>query len=82
MTGFFYAGLCAILFIYFWFCLPETKDRAFAELDILFENHVPARKFRHTNVDQFSGATTEIQLEQSDSNSGAEKGNAQAYEKV
>ncbi|KAI8163264.1 General alpha-glucoside permease [Colletotrichum sp. SAR 10_70] len=33
----------------------ETKDRTFGELDILFENKIPARKFKYTTVDQFAG---------------------------
>ena len=33
MTGFFYAGLTALLIVFMWFMLPETKDRTFAELD-------------------------------------------------
>jgi len=31
---------------WFWFFLPETKDRTLEELDELFEARVPARKFR------------------------------------
>jgi SP family general alpha glucoside:H+ symporter-like MFS transporter len=37
-----------------WFRLPETKDRSFGEIDTLFENKVPARKFKYTKVDQFA----------------------------
>lgn len=40
--------------IWCWFRLPETKDRTFGEIDILFENHLPARKFKHTKVDRKS----------------------------
>ncbi|KAG8845865.1 hypothetical protein FRB96_002233 [Tulasnella sp. 330] len=32
--------------------LPETKDRTFGEIDLLFENRVPARKFKYTAVDR------------------------------
>ncbi len=35
-----------------WFRLPESKDRTFGELDLLFENRVPARKFKKTKVDR------------------------------
>lgn len=28
--------------------------RTFGEIDLLFDNHVPARKFKYTAVDQFS----------------------------
>lgn len=40
--------------IWCWFRLPETKDRSFGEIDLLFEHKVAARKFRTTVVDQFS----------------------------
>ncbi|KAM6517497.1 hypothetical protein FSOLCH5_008460 [Fusarium solani] len=53
-TGLFYAGTNLLCFIWCWFRLPETKDRTFGEIDILFENKVPARKFKYTKVDQFA----------------------------
>ncbi|KAL4888352.1 general substrate transporter [Aspergillus ambiguus] len=53
-AGLFYAGTNLACNIWCWFRLPETKDRTFGEIDLLFENGVPARKFRHTRVDQFS----------------------------
>jgi SP family general alpha glucoside:H+ symporter-like MFS transporter len=62
MTGFFYAGLTALLITFMWFMLPETKDRTFAELDVMFENKLPARRFAKTSVDQFSGHSTVIRV--------------------
>lgn len=59
-SGFFYAGLTAVLAVFMYFMLPECKDRTYAELDVLFENKVSARKFHKINVDQFSGQNTEI----------------------
>ncbi|KAE8328078.1 general substrate transporter [Aspergillus sergii] len=53
-TGLFYAGTNLLCNIWCFFRLPETKDRSFGEIDILFENRVPARKFKSTKVDQFS----------------------------
>ncbi|KAK1926007.1 general substrate transporter [Papiliotrema laurentii] len=53
-TAWFYAGTNALCLIWCWFRLPETKDRSFGELDLLFENRIPARKFKHTRVDQFT----------------------------
>lgn len=53
-AGLFYAGTNLLCNIWCWFRLPETKDRTFGEIDILFENHVPARKFKHTKVDRKS----------------------------
>jgi SP family general alpha glucoside:H+ symporter-like MFS transporter len=37
--------------IWGYFRLPETKDRTFAEIDILFMNGVSARDFPKTKVD-------------------------------
>jgi SP family general alpha glucoside:H+ symporter-like MFS transporter len=73
MTGFFYASLTAILITFMWFMLPETRNRTFAELDVLFQNKVPARKFSKTNVDQFSGNTTAIKTDSDGSSSDGEK---------
>lgn len=52
-TGLFWAGFSIASAIWCWFELPETKGRTFAELDLLFENHVPARKFKSTEVTVF-----------------------------
>lgn len=74
MTGFFYAGLTVLLIIFMYIMLPETRNRSFAELDVLFENKVSARKFHKTNVDQFSGHSTDIKVDDSsDTGSGDEK---------
>lgn len=40
------AAFTAILIVWSYFRLPETKGRSFDELDILFAKRVPARKFR------------------------------------
>ncbi|CAN8097448.1 unnamed protein product [Discula destructiva] len=53
-AGLFYAGTNLLCNIWCWFRLPETKDRTFGEIDLLFDNHVPARKFKYTTVDQFA----------------------------
>lgn len=53
-SAFFYAGTNFLCLVWCWFRLPETKDRTFGEIDLLFENRVPARKFRGTVVDQFA----------------------------
>ncbi|OJJ45236.1 hypothetical protein ASPZODRAFT_143882 [Penicilliopsis zonata CBS 506.65] len=54
-TGFFWAGSCLLCFIWTYFRLPEPKGRTYAELDLLFEQKVPARKFKTTHVDPFTG---------------------------
>jgi len=53
-SGSFYAGTNLLCFIWCWFRLPETKDRSFGEIDLLFENKVCARKFKTTKADQFA----------------------------
>ncbi|KAF7557232.1 hypothetical protein G7Z17_g847 [Cylindrodendrum hubeiense] len=53
-AGLFFAGTNLLCTIWCWFRLPETKDRTFGEIDLLFSNHVPARKFKYTKVDQFA----------------------------
>ncbi|KIX01398.1 uncharacterized protein Z518_09124 [Rhinocladiella mackenziei CBS 650.93] len=53
-AGLFYAGTNLLCNIWCWFRLPETKDRTFGEIDLLFDHHIPARKFKHTKVDQFA----------------------------
>ena len=54
-TAFFWAGTCLMSVIWVFFRLPEPKDRTYAELDVLFEEGVPARKFATTHVDPYSG---------------------------
>jgi len=51
-AGLFYAGTNLLCNIWCWFRLPETKDRTFGEIDLLFNNHIPARKFKSTKVDR------------------------------
>jgi len=52
-SGFFWAGCCFLCFLWSFFRLPEPKGRTFGELDTLFEQRVPARKFAVTVVDPF-----------------------------
>ncbi|KAI4600663.1 hypothetical protein KJ359_012824 [Pestalotiopsis sp. 9143b] len=52
-SGFLYAGLCALCFVWTFFRLPESKGRNYAELDALFAQKVSARKFSKTNVELF-----------------------------
>ncbi|KAL4878816.1 general substrate transporter [Aspergillus karnatakaensis] len=53
-AGFFWAGTCFLCLTWTYFRLPEPKGRTFAELDMLFEQGVSARKFKTTDVDPFS----------------------------
>jgi SP family general alpha glucoside:H+ symporter-like MFS transporter len=52
-AGFFWGGICFLCIIYTYFRLPEPNGRSFAELDLLFERGVSARKFSSTEVDVF-----------------------------
>lgn len=80
-TGFFFAGLTAVLAVFMYFMLPECKDRTYAELDVLFENNVSARKFHKTNVDQFSGHNTEIRYDSSSDTVGSDDDKATTLKK-
>ncbi|KAI1655495.1 sugar transporter [Daldinia decipiens] len=53
-AGFFWAGSCFLCFVYSYFRVPEPAGRTFAELDLLFEQKVSARKFASTDVDVFA----------------------------
>jgi len=53
LTPAFQAGICFLCIIYTYFRVPEPQGRTFAELDLLFERGVSARKFATTNVDVF-----------------------------
>ncbi|KAJ5273163.1 hypothetical protein N7478_008288 [Penicillium angulare] len=52
-AGFFWGGICFLCIIYAFFRIPEPRGRSFAELDLLFERNVSARKFATTQVDVF-----------------------------
>lgn len=57
-SAFFWAGSCLLSCIWVYFRLPEPKGRTYAELDMLFEQRVPARKFAETHVDPFTAHAT------------------------
>jgi SP family general alpha glucoside:H+ symporter-like MFS transporter len=50
----FQGGICFCCIIYTYFRVPEPQGRSFAELDLLFERGISARKFASTDVDVFS----------------------------
>lgn len=58
-AGFFWGGICFLCIIYVYFRLPEPNGRTFAELDVLFEQGVSARKFASTEVDVFGSSVEE-----------------------
>ena len=53
-AGFFWGGICFLCIIYTYFRVPEPRGRTFAELDLLFERGVPARKFNSYQIDVFA----------------------------
>ncbi|KAL3431759.1 general substrate transporter [Aspergillus tetrazonus] len=50
LAGFFWGGITLVLLCWAYFRLPESKGRTFAEMDILFERRVNARRFRKEEV--------------------------------
>ncbi|KAL2672120.1 hypothetical protein Neosp_012818 [[Neocosmospora] mangrovei] len=57
-TAYFWAGTCLVSAIWVFFRLPEPKGRTYAELDILFEKKIAARKFAKTQIDPYSHELT------------------------
>ncbi|KAL3418206.1 sugar porter family MFS transporter [Phlyctema vagabunda] len=55
-SAFFWAGTCFLCILWIFFRLPEPKDRTYAEMDVLFEKRISARKFRDTKLDIFAPA--------------------------
>ncbi|KAI0699131.1 maltose permease [Cytidiella melzeri] len=53
-SGLFWAASAGFSTLYCFLRLPETKGRSYGELDLLFENKVPAWRFKSTKVDQFA----------------------------
>ncbi|WAO92417.1 MFS domain-containing protein [Fusarium falciforme] len=58
-AGFFWAGTCLVCAVWTYFRLPEPKGRTYAELDILFERHISARKFKETTVERLDAGFEE-----------------------
>ncbi|KAJ4388642.1 hypothetical protein N0V93_006101 [Gnomoniopsis smithogilvyi] len=52
-AGFFWGGVCFLCIVYTYFRVPEPMGRTFAEMDMLFEQGVSARKFANAKVDVF-----------------------------
>lgn len=57
-AGFFWAGICFLSIIWTYFRLPETKGKTYAEMDILFERRVSARKFATTAAGEFTRSSS------------------------
>jgi SP family general alpha glucoside:H+ symporter-like MFS transporter len=74
-TAFFWGGMNLLGIIWTYFRLPEPKGLTFADLDVLFENRVSARKFRKVEVDPFRSDNLVVVEEEADeySDHAAEK---------
>ena len=53
-TGFVWGSTAFVTFVWAFFRLPETKDRTFDEIDVLFAKKISARHFARTEVDTFN----------------------------
>jgi len=49
--GYVWAGTAFFCLILAYFYVPEMKGRSYREIDILFNRHVPARKWKNTAID-------------------------------
>ncbi|TDZ75184.1 Maltose permease MAL31 [Colletotrichum trifolii] len=58
--GFFFGGLAGMCLYWAWFRVPETLDRTFEELDVLFDRRVPARKFGSYAVGQEAATSLRV----------------------
>ncbi|TPX16248.1 uncharacterized protein E0L32_003897 [Thyridium curvatum] len=57
-TAFFWGSLSFLTTVWGYFRLPETKDRTFGEMDVMFQKGIPARKFANYQLnpeDEFIG---------------------------
>ncbi|CDK26910.1 unnamed protein product [Kuraishia capsulata CBS 1993] len=59
-TGFLFGGLSFILTVWTYFRLPETANKSFQEIDILFERGVSARHFASFDVTKLDEETASI----------------------
>ena len=50
-TGWVWAPICFVGWLWCYFRLPEFKDRSYYELDVLFERRISSRKFAETTVE-------------------------------
>ncbi|KIW65451.1 hypothetical protein PV04_07710 [Phialophora macrospora] len=55
--GFVWAGLCVLTFAAFWYLVPEMLGRTPLQLDLMFEQKLPARKFS-----KWEGQTIELMV--------------------
>ncbi|KAI0205679.1 sugar porter family MFS transporter [Astrocystis sublimbata] len=56
--GYYFGGLGALCLVWSYFRVPETKDRSYEELDVLFDRRVPARQFKTYEIEGSSPVQT------------------------
>lgn len=49
-TGFLFGAISVVCLIWCYFRLPESRNRTYEELDILFQRRIPARQFKNYNL--------------------------------
>lgn len=59
--GYIYGGFAIVATVYAYFFVPEIKDRSLEELDELFDQHVPARKFAQAQTHGAAHRITELE---------------------
>ncbi|KAK3331515.1 MFS transporter [Apodospora peruviana] len=79
--GYIWFGSNAILFVFTWFCIPETRDRTLEEIHEMFEANVPARKFK-SYVCTSTRAMADAAIKETEVNSVVHKENVVRTEKV
>ncbi len=52
-TGFFWFGTGFLTLVWAFFRMPETKNRSFEELDLMFAAKLPTRAFKNWEVDAY-----------------------------
>jgi SP family general alpha glucoside:H+ symporter-like MFS transporter len=57
--GFIFGGLSVLCLVYLWFYQPETAGRTYEELDEMFAEKIPARKFKTHSTSAEAGFESE-----------------------
>ena len=68
-TAFFWGGCAFVFFIWTFFRLPETKNRTYGELDILFSQKVKARDFAKYDAGNYAANDADASLAKKDGTS-------------
>jgi SP family general alpha glucoside:H+ symporter-like MFS transporter len=78
-SGFFFLGCNVLITIWAYFRMPETGGFSFAELEILFANKVPARKFTQVEIHD-EAAAGNTKFEEADEEEGYREPGEKAVE--